>query len=54
MVRVFTNDPDHYADPETLKSFEEELASTTLSAQQELGGIKHTEYAIIKLMKNYR
>ena len=37
---MFTSETDRIADPDLLKAYEEELAATTLSAQQELGGIK--------------
>lgn len=43
VIRIFTCDPERYADPETLQNFEEEVANTKLNAQQELGGIKIKE-----------
>ena len=39
-VRIFTADPDRYACPEEITKFEEEVAATTIAAQQELGGLK--------------
>ena len=40
VVRIFTCNPEHYADAETLKEFEQEVASNKLNAQLELGGMK--------------
>ncbi|XP_076300177.1 phospholipase A2 activator protein [Lasioglossum baleicum] len=40
VVRIFTCDPERFADSETLQEFEQEVASTQLNAQTELGGIK--------------
>ncbi|XP_076180286.1 phospholipase A2 activator protein isoform X2 [Ptiloglossa arizonensis] len=40
IVRIFTCDPDRYADAETLEEFEQEVAATKLNAQQELNGMK--------------
>ncbi|XP_076236021.1 phospholipase A2 activator protein isoform X2 [Calliopsis andreniformis] len=40
VVRIFSCDPEKYADAETLQKFEEDVANTKLNAQQELGGIK--------------
>ncbi|KZC09181.1 Phospholipase A-2-activating protein [Dufourea novaeangliae] len=40
VVRIFSCDPERYADPETLQEFEQEVANMKLNAQQELGGIK--------------
>ncbi|CAK9827068.1 Phospholipase A-2-activating protein [Anthophora retusa] len=39
-VRIFTCDPERYANPETLQEFEQEIANVKLNAEQELGGIK--------------
>lgn len=43
IVRIFTCDPDRYADAETLEEFEQEVAATKLNAQQELNGMKIKE-----------
>ncbi|XP_043601980.1 phospholipase A-2-activating protein [Bombus pyrosoma] len=40
VVRIFTCNPEEYADPEALQEFEQQVASVKLNAQQELGGIK--------------
>lgn len=40
IVRIFTCNPEQYAEPEVLQKFEQEVASVKLNAQQELGGIK--------------
>ncbi|XP_031830559.2 phospholipase A2 activator protein [Nomia melanderi] len=40
VVRIFSCDPERYAEPETLQEFEKEVANTKLNAQLELGGIK--------------
>lgn len=43
VVRIFSNDPERYADAETLQQYDEAVASTKLNAEQELGGIKISE-----------
>ncbi|KAG6802854.1 phospholipase A-2-activating protein [Apis mellifera caucasica] len=40
VVRIFSCNPERYADSETLQEFEQQVASVKLNAQQELGGIK--------------
>ncbi|CAL7942520.1 unnamed protein product [Xylocopa violacea] len=40
VVRIFSCNPELYADSETLQEFEQEVANVMLNAQQELGGIK--------------
>ncbi|CAG7833242.1 unnamed protein product [Allacma fusca] len=39
-VRVFTADPERMASGEELQKFEEEVAATSIAAQQDLGGLK--------------
>lgn len=43
VVRIFSCNPERYADSETLQEFEQQVASVKLNAQQELGGIKVKE-----------
>ncbi|XP_026739639.1 phospholipase A-2-activating protein [Trichoplusia ni] len=43
VVRVFTKDPARYADENTLKLFEEEVAKMQAASQQEIGGFKLSE-----------
>ncbi|XP_071874817.1 phospholipase A2 activator protein [Bombus fervidus] len=40
VVRIFTCNPEEYAELEELQEFEQQVASVKLNAQQELGGIK--------------
>ncbi|XP_076758177.1 phospholipase A2 activator protein isoform X1 [Xylocopa sonorina] len=40
VVRIFSCNPELYADAEALQEFEQEVANVMLNAQQELGGIK--------------
>ncbi|XP_053984951.1 phospholipase A-2-activating protein isoform X2 [Hylaeus anthracinus] len=40
IVRIFSCDPERYADEKALQEFEQETAKTKLNAQLELGGIK--------------
>ncbi|XP_012173007.1 phospholipase A-2-activating protein [Bombus terrestris] len=40
VVRIFTCNPEEYADSEALQEFEQQVANVKLNAQQELGGIK--------------
>lgn len=43
IVRIFSYDPERYADAETLEMFEKEVASTKLNARQVLDDIKIQE-----------
>ncbi|KAL6437279.1 hypothetical protein ACFW04_005056 [Cataglyphis niger] len=38
-VRIFSSDPERYANSETLQAFEKEVASTTLNAEEVIGDI---------------
>ncbi|EGI63204.1 PREDICTED: phospholipase A-2-activating protein [Acromyrmex echinatior] len=38
-IRIFSSDPERYANRETLETFEKEVANTTLNAQQIIGDI---------------
>lgn len=44
VVRIFSADPSRQANPEAQKAFEEEVAGMKVSAEQELGGVKISEY----------
>lgn len=43
IVRVFTSTADRVADENELRLYEEELSTSSMSAQLELGGIKASE-----------
>lgn len=43
VIRIFSANPERYADAQVLQTFEEEVASVQLNAQQELGGLKISE-----------
>lgn len=43
VIRIFSANPDRYADAQILQTYEEEVASVQMSAQQELGGLKISE-----------
>lgn len=42
-VRIFSSDPERYANMETLEAFEKEVANTTLNAEQLIGDINVKE-----------
>lgn len=42
-VRIFSSDPERYANSETLQAFEKEVANTTLNAEQVIGDINIKE-----------
>ena len=44
LVRVFTKDPNRYADESVIKQFEEEVQKMQAANQQEIGGFKLSEY----------
>lgn len=43
VVRIFSSNPERYADADTLQQFEKEVANTTLNAQQVIGDINIKE-----------
>jgi hypothetical protein len=46
IIRVFSAEPNRQADASLQQQFAEEVAQTSLSAKQELGGIKISEYVL--------
>lgn len=46
-IRIFSSDPERYANSETLEAFEKEVASTSLNAQQVIGDINKKELVSI-------
>lgn len=46
IVRVFSADPSRQAEPSLQQQFAEEVASTSVASQQELGGVKISEYVL--------
>ena len=46
IIRVFSADPKRQADPSLQQEFAEEVANMSTAAQQELGGVKISEYVL--------
>ena len=46
IVRVFSADPKRQADPSLQQEFAEEVTNISTAAQQELGGVKISEYVL--------
>ncbi|XP_076684059.1 phospholipase A2 activator protein [Andrena cerasifolii] len=51
IVRIFSYDPERYADAETLEKFEEEVTSTMLNARQVLDQIKIQDVPDVKVLQ---
>ena len=43
---MFSADPNRQAEPHLQQQFAEEVANTNVAAQQELGGVKISEYVL--------
>ncbi|XP_012257921.2 phospholipase A-2-activating protein [Athalia rosae] len=51
IIRIFSANPNRYADPKTLHQYDESVAKTKLNAEQELGGIKISDLPDVKALQ---
>ena len=52
IIRVFSADTNRQADPALLQQFAEEVATASVAAEQELGGVKISEY-VCHMLQTY-
>jgi len=46
IIRVFSADPKRQADPSLQQEFAEEVANISTAAEEQLGGVKISEYVL--------